>query len=368
MYIANPVFDTFFKYMMQDKRCAKYFLETLLNISIKRLQFEPQEYHYKEPLKNTLMFYRLDFKALIETEEGKKMVLIELQKSSNFTDIMRFRNYIAENYKSTDQVIVKGKVKKRSLPIFTIFIFDFLIDYPKKSRVFKISHIKQDLETLDIYPKRSKLVEKLIHDGIVIQIPVPSQNPLSNIGQLLSIFDQKDFTDDTKRIKKYEIVSNNTEHNYLVRQLSLISQEPSIIDELEREEEAVRIYKDTTENFEEQLTEAHHKALRAEAIAEAERQQKEEAQANAEAERLQKEQAEKEKEQAQANAEAERQQKEQAQANVEAERQQKEQAQTQLINSVIRQHKKGKSIADIADDMMLTEEQVLQMIRSNQWE
>jgi len=361
MYIANPVFDTFFKYMMQDKRCAKYFLETLLNISIKRLQFEPQEYHYKEPLKNTLMFYRLDFKALIETEEGKKMVLIELQKSSNFTDIMRFRNYIAENYKSTDQVIVKGKVKKRSLPIFTIFIFDFLIDYPKKSRVFKISHIKQDLETLDIYPKRSKLVEKLIHDGIVIQIPVPSQNPLSNIGQLLSIFDQKDFTDDTKRIKKYEIVSNNAEHNYLVRQLSLISQEPSIIDELEREEEAVRIYKDTTENFEEQLTEAHHKALRAIAIAEAERQQKEQAekekeqaQANAEAERLQKEQAEKEKEQ--------------AQANVEAERLQKEQAQTQLINSVIRQHKKGKSIADIADDMMLTEEQVLQMIRSNQWE
>ena len=361
MYIANPVFDTFFKYMMQDKRCAKYFLETLLNISIKRLQFEPQEYHYKEPLKNTLMFYRLDFKALIETEEGKKMVLIELQKSSNFTDIMRFRNYIAENYKSTDQVIVKGKVKKRSLPIFTIFIFDFLIDYPKKSRVFKISHIKQDLETLDIYPKRSKLVEKLIHDGIVIQIPVPSQNPLSNIGQLLSIFDQKDFTDDTKRIKKYEIVSNNAEHNYLVRQLSLISQEPSIIDELEREEEAVRIYKDTTENFEEQLTEAHHKALRAIAIAEAERQQKEQAekekeqaQANVEAERLQKEQAEKEKEQAQANAEAER--------------QQKEQAQTQLINSVIRQHKKGKSIADIADDMMLTEEQVLQMIRSNQWE
>ncbi len=60
------------------------------------MEVKPQEFTYKDELAG----FRKDFIATIKTENGGyKKILIEIQKARNLIDLMRFRNYLAEQYK-----------------------------------------------------------------------------------------------------------------------------------------------------------------------------------------------------------------------------------------------------------------------------
>src|SRR6187402_3272315 len=102
MLIANPAYDTTFKYFLEDNKLAKQFIELLLNVTILELEVKPQEVPIKmsnPPDPKPLSIIRLDFKAIIKQENGnRKTVLIELQKSKRPADLFRFRNYIGSQY------------------------------------------------------------------------------------------------------------------------------------------------------------------------------------------------------------------------------------------------------------------------------
>jgi len=255
MIIANPIFDTFFKYMMQDKRCAKYFLETLLNTKITALDFEPQEFEYKSKNLQVVLVYRLDFKAVIQSENGEKTILIELQKASQSPDIIRFRNYLSDNYRQVEQDIDKhGTIKEKTLPIFPIYILGFKLRFPE-ARAVLINHEIKNLETGTHYQGRSVFIEQMFHDGIVIQIPVKNESIDTPVGLLLSIFDQERFIDKQRHVKEYTHKSENKEHLHLLKRLQKICKNPKIIKELEDEEEAIRVIKHASKDIETKLIE-----------------------------------------------------------------------------------------------------------------
>ena len=135
MYIANPIYDVVFKYLMEDSKLAKLMLSSIIGEEILELEFLTQEFagefqqkrrklRTEEERKElmalnieerfSLTVYRLDFSAKIKTSEGKKQVIIELQKAKYPTDIMRFRNYLASQLKNKDnktQFIISSKKK-----------------------------------------------------------------------------------------------------------------------------------------------------------------------------------------------------------------------------------------------------------------
>jgi hypothetical protein len=99
MIIANPIYDTVFKRMMENERVAKFFIGTLLEQQIEAVEVKPQEFTYTDQLAGLAVF-RLDFIATIKTETGAfKKILIEIQKAKNQIDLMRFRNYLGEQTK-----------------------------------------------------------------------------------------------------------------------------------------------------------------------------------------------------------------------------------------------------------------------------
>ena len=107
MVIANPIYDVVFKRMMENERVAKFFIGTLLEETIETVEVKPQEFTYTDELAGLAVF-RLDFIATIKSENGSyKKVLIEIQKAKNQIDLMRFRRYLAEQYKKED--IINGK-------------------------------------------------------------------------------------------------------------------------------------------------------------------------------------------------------------------------------------------------------------------
>lgn len=116
MVIANPIYDVVFKRMMGNDKVAKFFIGTLLDKVIETVEVKPQEFTYTDEF-SALAVFRLDFLATIKTETGEFIkVLIEIQKAKNEIDLMRFRNYLAEQYKK-ENILNEQKV---ILPITTI--------------------------------------------------------------------------------------------------------------------------------------------------------------------------------------------------------------------------------------------------------
>ena len=113
MVIANPIYDVVFKKMMENDKVAKFFIGTLLDQTIETVEVKPQEFTYTDELAGLAVF-RLDFIATIKTDTNEhKKVLIEIQKAKNQIDLMRFRNYLAEQYKKEDIVNQERESHKR---------------------------------------------------------------------------------------------------------------------------------------------------------------------------------------------------------------------------------------------------------------
>ncbi|MDR2438109.1 MAG: hypothetical protein LBE12_01905, partial [Planctomycetaceae bacterium] len=95
LIIANPIYDTVFKRLMENLKIVKFFLSTILGQQVTAVDVLPQEFtHTKKNDENEnettpkdnkpvpYSIYRVDFMATILTQEGEfRKVLIEVQKS-----------------------------------------------------------------------------------------------------------------------------------------------------------------------------------------------------------------------------------------------------------------------------------------------
>lgn len=198
MIIANPIYDVVFKRMMENERVAKFFIGTLLGQTIEAVEVKPQEFTYTDELAGLAVF-RLDFIATIKIETGEyKKVLIEIQKARNQIDLMRFRNYLAQQYKKEDVV----NNEKTILPITTIYILGFKLP-ELETACIKVERNYKDLVNQRIINQKSDFVEKLTHDSYIVQVDRITNNYSTKLDKLLSIFEQQHFIDDTKITKEF---------------------------------------------------------------------------------------------------------------------------------------------------------------------
>ena len=198
MIIANPIYDIVFKRMMENERVAKFFIGTLLGQIIETVEVKPQEFTYTDELAGLAVF-RLDFIATVKTETGEqKKVLIEIQKAKNQIDLMRFRNYLGEQYKRED-IVSNEKVV---LPITTIYILGFKL--PEiETPCIKVERNYNDLINNKILVQKSDFVEKLTHDSFIVQVDRITNSYSTKLEKLLSLFEQQHFIDDKKITKEF---------------------------------------------------------------------------------------------------------------------------------------------------------------------
>ncbi len=235
MIIANPIYDTVFKRMMENERVAKFFIGTLLEQQIESVEVKPQEFTYTDELAGLAVF-RLDFIATIKTETGElKKILIEIQKAKNQIDLMRFRNYLGEQYKKEDQV----NNQKTVLPITTIYILGFTL--PEiETACLKVERNYKDLVTKNIIVKKSDFVEKLTHDSFIVQVDRITDNYQTRLDKLLSVFEQNYFTDDKRITKQFSHPTDTEDVKILTDILHHSGTNPEERKLIETEQEAWR--------------------------------------------------------------------------------------------------------------------------------
>jgi hypothetical protein len=200
MEIANPIYDVVFKYLMEDNAVARLIISTIIKQNVVSLEFRPQE-RTTEIGTASLTVYRLDFSAKIQTEQGFKIVLIEIQKAQFPTDVMRFRKYLGEQYKSEENKYTvkvprkqKGKAveveEDKAIPILSIYFLGYPLDHFRVP-VIRVQRECYDDATNEKLQGQEEFIEVLTHDSYIIQIPYLKEDHQNEIEGMLSVFDQR---------------------------------------------------------------------------------------------------------------------------------------------------------------------------------
>jgi hypothetical protein len=235
MIIANPIYDVVFKRLMENDKVAKFFIGTLLEQTIEAVEVKPQEFTYTDKLAG-LAVYRLDFIATIRTETGElKKVLIEIQKAKNPIDLMRFRNYLAAQYKKEDKINNENVV----LPITTIYILGFKLPEIESSCI-RVKRDYIDLINKTMLAQKSDFVEKLTHDCFVVQVERITDRYQTRLDKLLSVFEQRNFTDDKEITKNFTHNPDIDELKTITDILHYVGTDPQERKQIEIEQEAWR--------------------------------------------------------------------------------------------------------------------------------
>lgn len=184
--IANPIYDSVFKYMMEDERVANILLSALLKKEIRELQVRQHEYTNVQ--RATISLFRMDFSAKILDEEGEEhLVLIELQKTWLPTETLRFRQYLGTHYLNRENVR-KSPDSQYGLPIISIYILGHTLGELKEPVIY-VRRRYLDYEDNEIEGK-DRFIESLTHDSIIVQIPFLKKRTRNRLERLLNIFDQ----------------------------------------------------------------------------------------------------------------------------------------------------------------------------------
>ena len=251
MVIANPIYDVVFKRMMENERVARFFIGTLLDETIENVEVKPQEFTYTDELAGLAVF-RLDFIATIKTASGEsKKVLIEIQKAKNQIDLMRFRNYLGEQYKKEDKI----NDEKVILPITTIYILGFKLTEIDTACI-KVQRNYKDLINNKIINTKSDFVEKLTHDSFIVQVDRITDRYQTKLDKLLSVFEQTNFIDSNKITKQYKHNTDIEEVKIITDILHHTGTDPDEKKKIEVEQEAWRTVNAMFEDKERELLKA----------------------------------------------------------------------------------------------------------------
>jgi hypothetical protein len=271
--IANPIYDTVFKRLMENQHIAKFFLSTILGQKIEQLTFMPQEFTYKldeqneeasggkkqkkKKEKDEVRYYsylRLDFMATVRDEQGKiRKILIELQKSWDILDVMRFRTYLGEQYRKVDTV----NGKKILLPITTIYILGKNLpetDCP----CIKVGRTYIDMRNSLPIEAKSEFIEHLTHDSYVIQAGrITDTRYITNLDKLLSIFEQRYFIVDGSDVtKEYRYQPDDENMTLITDILYEMGADPEERKRIEAEKEFLRIVNEFKDPLRKELEES----------------------------------------------------------------------------------------------------------------
>ena len=244
MKIANPIYDTVFKYMMSDSRVAKTFLSAIIGEKIVELDFTSTEYTLKTGVKKSqidrtleqITVCRFDFAAKIETESGNyKTVIIELQKAKFATDIMRFRRYLGTMYQSVENTYDEHRVKARQ--IYCIYLLNYEIDL-SDSPIIKVDYTVSDLTTGEELDKKNEFIESLNHKSWIVQVRQLKERRRNELENLLSIFDQEHLTED-KHIMNIDELQFSEEYQHIVRKLREACESKQVREEMQMEDDFI---------------------------------------------------------------------------------------------------------------------------------
>lgn len=251
--IANPIYDSVFKGLMQDTEAAKTLISSILEMKVIDLEFKPQEYQSEW---EWFSVYRIDFKAKVALEEGKELiVLVELQKIKFHNQSFRFRRYIGNQYANKDNM--KGN---EAIPIITIYILGHHLQVHEDIPIIRVKRQYLIHGTEEVLKEKEPFIEGITHDAIVIQLPAikKKKGKKTELEKVLSVFDVA-----MVRMVEFDESEFPVSYYSILRRLMYLSSDIETQKQMEIEDEVIeelRIREQSYGELQEQLEEEKKRA------------------------------------------------------------------------------------------------------------
>lgn len=222
LHVANPIYDTVFKYMMEDDRSAKIFLSALLKQQV--INVEMRRHEYTNGARDTITMFRIDFAATIRMEKGvEKLVLIELQKSCLETEIQRFRQYLAVQYANQENIPKENNEDRYAVPMIAVYLLGHRVGDIHEPVVYVRRKVYDYGGNEVIRGMPDSFIESLTHDAIIVQIPrLTTMRFNHELDRVLSVFDQNKKNMVNRQVLEIDdsIYGDDEDMKYLLKRLA----------------------------------------------------------------------------------------------------------------------------------------------------
>ena len=237
VYVANPLYDAVFKYLMEDDRIAKTILTALLKKKVVDVKIRRNEYANLTRRESISMF-RIDFAATVLDEDNKPhLMLIELQKTWLPTETLRFRRYLALQYNNEENML-KEDHEKYAIPMVAIYLLGHCVGKIEEPVIY-VNHHAYNYDGKKVEEGiPDPFVESLQHDSIIVQIPLLHGRVNNRLEKVLCLFDQTNVADNKKVIKVDDKqFEGDNDMEYIVRRLQSAAADPDMRYQMNAEDE-----------------------------------------------------------------------------------------------------------------------------------
>lgn len=137
--------------------------------------------------------FRIDFGAKVRQDEGTlKLILIELQKTWLETETLRFRQYLGTQYANPDNIMKDNNPMGYGIPMVTVYLLGHRVGDIEEP-VLYVNHKAYDYDGKEVTKGvPDPFVDSLVHDSIIVQIPLLRGQINNRLEEILSVFDQTD--------------------------------------------------------------------------------------------------------------------------------------------------------------------------------
>ena len=236
IYVANPLYDAVFKYLMEDERIAKTILSALLQKVVVDVKIRRNE--YTNINRNAISMFRIDFAATIKEKDGdNKLILIVLQKTWLETETLRFRQYLALQYNNKENM-TEDSDGKYSIPMVAVYLLGHRVGEINEPVVYARHDIYDYNGNKVVLKTPDPFVESLQHDSIIVQIPLLRGKVNNRLEKVLSVFDQTNAYKDDKKVLKVdeEQYAGDADMEYIVHRLQSAAANPEMQYQMNAEE------------------------------------------------------------------------------------------------------------------------------------
>ena len=237
VYVANPLYDAVFKYLMEDDRIAKTILTALLKKKVIDVKIRRNEYANLTRRESISMF-RIDFAATVLDGDNKPhLMLIELQKTWLPTETLRFRRYLALQYNNEENML-KEEHEKYAIPMVAIYLLGHRVGKIEEPVIY-VNHHAYNYDGKKVEEGiPDPFVESLQHDSIIVQIPLLHGRVNNRLEKVLCLFDQTNVADNKKVIKVDDKqFEGDNDMEYIVRRLQSAAADPDMRYQMNAEDE-----------------------------------------------------------------------------------------------------------------------------------
>ena len=243
--IANPIYDSVFKYLMEDERIAKTLLSALLKKEVVAVEMRRNE--YTNGVRDNISVFRIDFGAHVKEPDGTiRLVLIELQKTWLETETLRFRQYLGAQYSNPENVPSENNKDGYAIPMVAIYLLGHRVG-DVNVPVLYVKHKAYDYDgnvVTDGIP--DPFVESLIHDSIIVQIPLLHGQVNNRLEKVLSVFDQSQKNGSDRHVLNVNDspFDDDDDMQYLLRRLLMAAANAQLRQDMKVEDEYFKALED----------------------------------------------------------------------------------------------------------------------------